>query len=321
MEHRRLGASALQVSALCLGTMNFGPRTAEADAHRILDAALDAGIDFVDTADQYGGVLGEGVTESIIGRWLAARPSRRDRIVLATKVHEPMGEGPNERGLSARHIRDACDASLRRLGVDHVDLYQMHHIDRAASPAEVWEAMDRLHAEGKISYVGTSNFPGFEIARYDEHARARGRLGLVSEQSLYHLLERRVELEVLPACERYGLGFVVWSPLAGGLLAGPPEAGAQRRTSDAAREARSRHRAAIEGFEALAAELGRTPATLAHAWLLARPGVTATIVGPATIEQLESVLGAVELALPEAALARLDELFPPCGPAPEAYAW
>ena len=321
MEYRRLGRSALRVSTLCLGTMNFGPRTPEGDAFRILDAAVDAGINFVDTADQYGGALGVGTTESILGRWFAQRPGSRERIVLATKVHEPMSEDVNDRGLSARHIRAACDASLRRLGVDHVDLYQMHHLDRAASVEEIGEATERLHAQGKITYLGSSNFPGWSIARHCERARARGRLGLVSEQSLYNLLERRVELEVLPACREYGLGLIPWSPLAGGALAGSGHAGAGRRASDAVRDARVRHAEPLAAFEALAGELETTPSNLALAWLLHQDGVTATIVGPADVDQLSSTLDVPDLALDDATLARIDTLFPPCGPAPEAYAW
>ena len=184
MTYRRLGRSALQVSALCLGTMNFGPRTPEADAHAILDAAVEGGIKFIDTANQYGGHLGVGTTETLLGRWLAQDKARRDRIVLATKVHEPMSDDINDRGLSARHIQMACDASLTRLGVDQIDLYQMHHIDRAAPMDEIWQAMDRLIAQGKITYVGSSNFPGWKIAQASETARARHGLGLVCEQSL-----------------------------------------------------------------------------------------------------------------------------------------
>ncbi|MDP2010162.1 MAG: aldo/keto reductase, partial [Phenylobacterium sp.] len=164
MKYRQLGRSALKVSELCLGTMNFGPRTSETESFAVLDAAVEAGINFVDTANQYGGRLGVGTTETILGRWLAQDPSRRDRIVLATKVHEPMSDDVNDRGLSARHIQMACDASLKRLQVDHIDLYQMHHIDRLAPAEEIWQAMDRLIAQGKITYVGSSNFPGWKIA-------------------------------------------------------------------------------------------------------------------------------------------------------------
>jgi aryl-alcohol dehydrogenase-like predicted oxidoreductase len=321
MEYRRLGRSALRVSTLCLGTMNFGLRTPEARAFDVLDAAVDAGINFLDTANQYGGTLGVGATESILGRWFAQRPGRRERMVLATKVHEPMSEDVNDRGLSARHIRAACNASLARLGVEHVDLYQFHHLDRAASVEEIGEATERLISEGKITYLGSSNFPGWTIAQHCERARAHGRLGLVAEQSVYNLLERRVELEVLPACREYGLGLIPWSPLAGGALAGDAAGQEGRRASDAVRAVRARHEQSLTAFETLAEELGVMPSVLALAWLLHQGAVTATIVGPADVAQLESVLAVPELTLDDATLARIDTLFPPCGPAPEAYAW
>lgn len=322
MKYRPLGRSALKVSALCLGTMNFGPRTSEPDSFAILDAALEAGINFVDTADQYGGHLGVGTTESLLGRWLAQDPARRDRIVLATKVHEPMSDDVNDRGLSARHIQRACEASLKRLGVDHIDLYQMHHIDRAAPIEEIWQAMDWLIAEGKITYVGTSNFPGWSIAQASEKAIARGRLGLVAEQSLYNLIERRAELEVLPACRAYGLGVITWSPLAGGLLAGAPgpDDGGRRQSDDAVRAAAARA-AQLGRFAALCADLGETPSAIALAWLLHQSGVVSTIIGPRALDQLTSVLHVPGLELSAATLAALDDIFPPCGPAPEAYAW
>ena len=322
MKYRPLGRSALKVSELCLGTMNFGPRTSEPDSFEILDAALEAGINFIDTADQYGGHLGVGTTETILGRWLAQDPARRDRIVLATKVHEPMSDDLNDRGLSARHIQRACDASLRRLGVDHIDLYQMHHIDRTAPVEEIWQAMDRLIAQGKITYVGCSNFPGWSIAQASEKAIARGRLGLVSEQSLYNLIERRAELEVLPACRAYGLGVITWSPLAGGLLAGagPPDPGGRRQSEDAVHAAATRADQ-LDRFAALCRDVHQFPGAVALAWLLHQPGVVSTIIGPRALEQLTSVLHVPELTLGVETLAALDEIFPACGPAPEAYAW
>lgn len=216
MQYRQLGRSALKVSELCLGTMNFGPRTREAESFEILNQAVNAGINFIDTANQYGGDLGVGTTETILGKWLAEDSSRRDRLVLATKVYEPMSDDVNDRGLSARHIQLACDASLKRLGIDHIDLYQMHHIDRLAPIEEIWQAMERLISQGKITYVGSSNFPGWAIARANEKAIAKQQMGLISEQSIYNLIERRVELEVIPACREYGLGLIPWSPQAGG---------------------------------------------------------------------------------------------------------
>ncbi|MDP3868552.1 aldo/keto reductase [Phenylobacterium sp.] len=319
MKYRQLGRSALKVSELCLGTMNFGPRTSETESFAVLDAAVEAGINFVDTANQYGGRLGVGITETILGRWLAQDAGRRDRIVLATKVHEPMSDDVNDRGLSARHIQMACDASLKRLRVDHIDLYQMHHIDRLAPAEEIWQAMDRLIAQGKITYVGSSNFPGWKIAQLNE--RAQPRLGLVSEQSLYNLIERRAEMEVIPACQAYGLGVIAWSPLAGGLLAGNASANAGRRQTDDMKRAATTRADQLSRFADLCAELGRSQSAVALAWLLHQPGLTATIIGPGSLEQLTSILHAPDIELGADLLAKIDAIFPPVGPAPEAYAW
>ena len=321
LKYRQLGRSALKVSELCLGTMNFGPQTPEAEAFAILDAAVEAGINFIDTANQYGGHLGVGTTETILGRWLARNPGRRDRLVLATKVHEPMSDDINDRGLSARHIQMACDASLKRLQVDHIDLYQMHHIDRLAPIEEIWQAMDRLRAQGKITYVGSSNFTGWKIAQANERAKAQHQLGLVAEQSLYNLIERRAELEVIPACLEYGLGLIPWSPLAGGLLAGRPTSGEGRRTAGHLKQAAATREAQLGEFEALCRDLGHSPGVIALAWLLHQPGVCATIIGPRTRDQLVDALSVPEVQLSAETLARLDGIFPPCGPAPEAYAW
>ena len=321
MHYRFLGRTALSVSELCLGTMNFGPRTAEEDAFRILGKALDSGINFVDTADQYGGELGVGTTETILGKWFAQDKSRRDTLVLATKVHEPMSDDINDRGLSARHIQMACDASLKRLGAEHIDLYQMHHIDRRAPIEEIWQAMERLIAQGKITYVGSSNFPGWMIAAANEKAASRGGLGLVAEQSLYNLMERRIELEVLPAAQAYGLGIIPWSPLAGGLLADQSSQKSGRRQTAELQAALAEHKEALADFAELAAELNEPQSAIALAWLLHQPGVTSTIIGPASLEQLESVLHVPEIGLSDETLSRLDQIFPPVGPAPEAYAW
>src|SRR5262245_46805350 len=196
MQYARLGRTGLRVSRLCLGTMNFGPQTSEPDSFAIMDAALEHGINFFDTANVYGWKTGEGVTEQIIGRWLAQGGGRRERVVLATKVYGRMGDLPNESRLSAHHIRRACDESLRRLKTDRIDLYQMHHIDRDTPWEEIWQAMEQLVAAGKIIYVGSSNFAGWHIAQACSTARARSFLGLVSEQSFYNLRVRTVELEV-----------------------------------------------------------------------------------------------------------------------------
>lgn len=322
MEYTHLGRTGVLVSRLCLGTMNFGPKTEEADAHAIMDRALEHGINFFDTANVYGQVLGEGVTERIIGRWFASGDGRRDKVVLATKVHNTMGEWPNERGLSARHILRACDESLRRLQTDRIDVYQMHHVDRGSSWDEIWQAMETLVQQGKIVYVGSSNFAGWHIAQANEAAGPRHLLGLSSEQCLYNLTDRMSELEVLPACDGYGMGVIPWSPLAGGLLGGvlqKIEEGS-RRAEDA--EEIERKRPQLEAYEKVCADLGERPADVALGWLLANPVITAPIIGPRTIEQLDGSLRALEVSLDDAAKAKLDEIFPgPGGAAPEAYAW
>jgi aryl-alcohol dehydrogenase-like predicted oxidoreductase len=302
--------------------MNFGPETSESDSFRIMDRALEHGINFFDTADVYGWRTGEGVTEQIIGRWLA-QGNRRDKIVLATKVYGKMGDGPNEGRLSALHIRRACEESLRRLKTDHIDLYQMHHVDRDTPWDEIWQAMEVLVTQGKVVYVGSSNFAGWHIAQANEQARQRHFLGLVSEQSKYSLLERTIELEVLPACEAYGLALIPWSPLASGALAGTErQSGGGRREGTQGKAMREKHSQRIEQFVALCRQLGEEPANVAIAWLLHNPVVTAPIIGPRTIEQLDASLRATEIRIDAAALAKLDEMFPgPGRPAPEAYAW
>ncbi|OYU69272.1 MAG: aldo/keto reductase [Alphaproteobacteria bacterium PA2] len=321
MKYRQLGRSALKVSEVCLGTMNFGPRTSREDSFAILDAAVGAGVNFIDTANQYGGHLGVGTTETLLGEWLAQDRARRDRLVLATKVHEPMSDDINDRGLSARHIQMACDASLKRLQVDHIDLYQMHHIDRSAPMDEIWQAMDRLRAQGKITYVGSSNFPGWKIAQANERAMAARQLGLICEQSLYNLVERRIELEVLPACQEYGVGVIAWSPLAGGLLAGPSQDASGRRSAGNISEAASKRAGQLAAYADLCSSLGKSPSLVAIAWLLHQKGVASAIIGPRTLDQFTSLLAAPDLQMDPDVLGRLDAIFPACGPAPEAYAW
>jgi NDP-hexose C3-ketoreductase / dTDP-4-oxo-2-deoxy-alpha-D-pentos-2-ene 2,3-reductase len=324
MDYTHLGRSGVSVSRICLGTMNFGAATAPADAHVIMDRALEEGINFWDTANTYGRPRAEGVTEQVIGDWFRGGSGRRDKVVLATKLYGGSGEWPNDRFLSAVNIRRACEDSLRRLGTDRIDLYQMHHIDRATPWPEIWEAMSVLRTQGKIIYVGSSNFAGWHLAQAQEAARAFGAFGLVSEQSLYNLAARTVELEVLPACLGYGLGVLPWSPLHGGLLGGVlrKEAERGRRAEGRAAEALPAMRAQIEAYEDFCADLGQEPALVGLAWLLHQPAVTAPIVGPRTLGQLEGALGSLKITLDGAALARLDSIFPgPGGPAPEAYAW
>ncbi|MCX5209139.1 aldo/keto reductase [Kitasatospora sp. NBC_00240] len=323
MEYTHLGRTGLTVSRLCLGTMNFGPHTEEADAHRIMDAAHEQGINFFDTANTYGGHGTRGRTEEIIGGWFARGGGRRERTVLATKLYGETGTWPNEGKLSALNIRRAVDASLRRLQTDYIDLYQMHHIDRETPWEEIWQAMEVLVAQGKIVYVGSSNFAGWHIAQAQEAARARNFLGLTSEQSRYNLLERSVELEVVPAAQHYGLGLIPWSPLHGGLLGGVlrKEHQGVRRSQDRQAEALAAHRDQIQAYEDLAAELGHEPGDLALAWLLSRPAVTAPIVGPRTPEQLLAAVRALDVSPDRKTLDRLDEIFPGHRTAPEDYAW
>ena len=323
MQYVQLGRSGVKVSRLCLGTMNFGPETTEADSFAIMDRALELGLNFFDTANVYGWKLGEGWTEHILGRWFAQGGGRRERVVLATKVYGRMGDWPNASRLSALHIKRACEASLRRLQTDCIDLYQMHHVDRDTPWDEIWQAMEQLVREGKILYVGTSNFAGWQLAQGQDLARSRHFLGIVSEQSLYNLTERTIELEVIPACLAYGIGLIPWSPLARGLLAGAltPATVGRRADQDLQQEVQ-KHRAKLEAFERLCQELGERPADVALAWLLHQPAVTSPIIGPRTLEQLDGTMRVMNLTLGADTLKRLDDLFPgPGGPAPEAYAW
>ncbi|MGW0708265.1 aldo/keto reductase [Streptomyces sp. NPDC002643] len=330
MKYTQLGRTGLKVSRLVLGTMNFGPQTDEAGSHTIMDAALDSGINFFDTANIYGWGENKGRTESIIGNWFAKGGERRDKVVLATKVYGNMGADdaawPNHEKLSAVNIRRAVDASLKRLRTDHIDVYQFHHIDRDTPFEEIWQAVDVLVQQGKILYAGSSNFPGYKIAQANETAARRGgTIGLVSEQCLYNLYERRAEMEVIPAAREYGLGVIPWSPLHGGALGGvlKKEVKGGRRAEGRAAGAMSGPdvHAKIQAYEDLIDKHGLEPGEVALAWLLTRPGVTGPIVGPRTAEQLESALRAVELELSEELLAGLDEIFPGPGPSPEAFAW
>lgn len=323
MEYVNLGRSGLKVSRLCLGTMNFGPHTTEPESYAIMDRALDLGFNFFDTANVYGWKVGEGVTENIIGRWLAQGGSRRENIVLATKVYGRMGEGQNDRRLSAYHIRRACDESLRRLQTDHIDLFQMHHIDRETPWEEIWQAMEVLVQQGKVLYIGSSNFAALHIAQAQYEAKARHFMGLVSEQSLYNLNTRMIELEVIPACITFGLGLIPYSPLDRGLLGGTPQKITQgRRASENAQKEIAAHKEKLESYENLCAEIGENPAAVALAWLLHNPAVTAPIIGPRTEEHLVASLRSLEIELNVDFLQKLDVIWPgPGGHAPEAYAW
>ena len=325
MDYRQLGRTGLKVSPLCLGTMNFGPETGEEDSHAIMDRALELGINFWDSANVYGrtGGQGRGLTEEILGRWFEKNPEKRDSVVIATKVYGKMGDGPNDQRLSAYHIRRAVHDSLRRLKTDRIDLYQMHHVDRLTPWEEVWQAMEQLVQEGSVLYVGSSNFAAWNITEANLLARQRHFLGLVSEQSLYNLNARMIELEVIPACQHLGVGLIPWSPLGGGLLGGVLQKVQEgRRASERMQGQIEQHRAQLEQYEALCKDLGQPPADVALAWLLHQPAVTAPIIGPRTMEQLEGNLKSADLKLDEATLKKLDEIWPgPGGQAPEAYAW
>jgi len=323
MEYTNLGRTGLKVSRLCLGTMNFGPQTDEESSHEIMDQALEQGINFFDTANVYGWEVGEGITEQIIGRWHAKGGGRREKIVLASKVYGRMGDGPNQRRLSAKHIRQACEDSLRRLQTDYLDLFQMHHVDRETPWEEIWQAMEQLVAQGKVLYVGSSNFAGLHIAKAQFSARERHFLGLVSEQSLYNLIDRMIELEVVPTCREFGLGIIPYSPLAGGLLGGVLQIESQgRRSSDNIKKKIQEYADQLRTYEAFCDEIGKEPANVALAWLLTNPTVTAPIIGPRTMDQLDNSLKSLEISFSDEQLVKLTSIWPgPGGEAPEAYAW
>jgi aryl-alcohol dehydrogenase-like predicted oxidoreductase len=322
MEYTHLGRSGLSVSRLCLGTMNFGWQTPEEDSHAIMDRALQEGINFFDTANVYGFSEGKGRTEEVIGTWFSQGGERRERTVLATKVYGGMTDWPNDTFLSARNIVRACEASLRRLQTDWIDLYQFHHVDLETPWEEIWQACERLVAQGKVLYVGSSNHAGWQIAAANEAAARRNFQGLVSEQSIYNLLTRQIELEVIPAAQHYGVGIIPWSPLAGGLLGGVLEKQAGgRRDDDRVRERVEKHRPALEAYETFCKDIGHAPGDVGLAWLLHQEAVTAPIVGPRTMEQFESALRALDVTLDDAQLARLDEIFPGYRAAPMEYAW
>jgi aryl-alcohol dehydrogenase-like predicted oxidoreductase len=330
MEYRQLGKSGVLVSPLCLGTMNFGWHTEEQDSFDIMDKALDIGINYFDTADVYGWANEKGLTEEIIGRWLAKGEGRRDAIVLATKVYNHMDRSdrrpePNrdQRKLSAMKIIRHCEDSLKRLKTDRIDIFQMHHVDRNCPVEEVWEAMDTLKKQGKIVYAASSNFAGWDIAKYNEMARSLGMVGLVSEQSIYNLNKRMIELEVIPACRDYGMGLIPWSPLEAGLLAGVLEKEREgRRSGKKVDQMIEEHGDQLKDYEDLCKDIGEEPAIVALAWLLNNPVVTAPIIGPRTMEQLTSSEKATGFKLDQDTLEKLDEIWPgPGGESPEAYAW
>jgi aryl-alcohol dehydrogenase-like predicted oxidoreductase len=310
------------VSKLCLGTMNFGAITPEKESLKILDRSLELGINFFDTANVYGGKRGKGITEKIIGRWLAKGGGRRENIVLATKVYGEMGNGVNDRHLSAYHIKKSCEDSLSRLKTDRIDLYQMHHVHRETPWDEIWQAMEQLITEGKIIYVGSSNFAGWDVATACQEAGKRNLLGLVSEQSKYNLFNRKIEREMIPACQYYGVGIIPWSPLEGGILGGViKKTGTGRRNSNENIDKLKHSRNQIVRWEKFCKNIGEDPANVALAWLIHQDGITSPIIGPRTFQQLNSSMRSMEVKFDNESLEKLDVIFPPAGQSPQYYAW
>ena len=334
MQYEKLGRSNLMVSKICLGTMHFGPYASEADAFGIMDRALELGINFFDTANVYGGPGNRGRSEQIIGNWFGQRPGSRDQVVLATKVYHSMADGdvPNEeRGISSYKVRRHVADSLRRLQTDHIDLYQVHHFDRRVAPEEFWGTFEKLVADGDVLYVGSSNFPGWGLAKFQMQAWQRGFMGLISEQTQYNLLNRIPELEVLPAAHDFGIGILAYMPLAGGLLTGKLQAAEGSRTRALEVEYGIKlgpENTQFADFSTLCREIGEPEPIVAIAWTLNNPAVPSVIVGIRTVEQLDGIARAAELELSPAVMQRLDEIFSinrgrPLRPgaAPEAYAW
>lgn len=333
MRYTRLGKSNLKVSRICLGTMHFGNRTSEEEAIKIMDRALDMGINFWDTANVYSGPGRRGTSEAIIGRYFQAHKGSRDRVVLATKVWGPMEDvdDPNyERGISAYKVRKQVNDSLERLQTDRIDLYQVHHFDRSITLEEFWGMFEKLVADGKVMYMGSSNFPGWGLAKFQAAAMQRGLLGLISEQTMYSLLCRWPELEVLPAALDLGIGVIPYMPLAGGILTAKVQSEEGSRTASVEEEyGIPVNSDQIKVFQALCSDLGESPVAVAIAWTLAQPAVSSAIVGVRTLAHLDDLERASELDLNEGTLKRLDELFDTnkgrpirtSQPAPEAYAW
>ncbi len=334
MQYNKLGRSTMSVSKICLGTMHFGPKASEQESHAILDKALDLGINFVDTANVYGGEAGRGRSEEIVGSWFAARAGARDEVVLATKVYHPMGDlgiARDETGFSAYKVRKHLADSLRRLQTDRIDLYQIHHIDEQVSAEELWGTYERIVAQGDVLYAGSSNYSGWGLARAQMQAWQRGFVGFVSEQTQYNLLSRVPEMEVLPAAQEFGIGVIVYMPLAGGLLTGKTESFDGSRTRQVEEEYGIRlgpENSQFRDFSALCREIGEPEHVVATAWVLQHPAVDSAIVGVRTVDQLDGLSRASELSLDHSAMTRLDEIFDinrgrriGAGRSPQAHAW
>ena len=314
MDYRLFGRTGVRVSPLCIGAMNFGDATDEAESFRIVDRALDAGLNFIDTANSYNG----GESERIVGRALA-RDGKRERVFLATKAFNPVGPGPNDRGNSRLHITRACEDSLRRLGTDRIDLYQMHRHDPDTPVDETLAALTDLVRQGKVRYVGCSTHPAWRVMEALMASELKGLVRYVSEQPPYNLLDRRIENELVPLCLAHGLAIIPWAPMAQGVLAGryddaaapPSDSRAARRGGIYAQRVTQRGVEVGRRFVALAQDAGIPPDQLALLWVRDQPGVTAPIYGPRTLEQLERVLPMLELRLSDELRAACDELVPP----------
>lgn len=323
MEYVNLGQSGLKVSRACLGAMNFGTSNeapcGEAEAKRVIDAFLDAGYNFIDTANVYTG----GQSEEIVGR---AVGNRRDSVVIATKARGPQGPGPNDVGLSRLHLTRALEASLRRLNTDYVDLYQMHAWDAETPIEETMATLDGFVRAGKVRYIGCSNFTGSQIVEAQWAAARQNGTPFISLQPRYSLLAREIEADVLPACMRHGLGTLIYSPLAGGMLSGkyrqgeePPEDSRFGRRARAGGNTRmasmltDRNFEIVETVRSVAAELDATPAAVSIAWCMTRRGVTSAIIGPRTLEQMDECLAGMELSLPDESLKALSDVSRPAG--------
>jgi aryl-alcohol dehydrogenase-like predicted oxidoreductase len=324
-----LGKTGMKISRLCLGTWNFGTVTDEKEAFRIMDAAVDAGINFFDTANGYPEYGKSGLTEKIIGRWFAQGGGRREKTVLATKVYtftEDPNDGPNEgHGLSTYKIRRHLEASLKRLQTEHIELYQMHHVDTSVTWDELWDVFESSFIQGKIDYVGSCNFAGLHLMQAHMDARKRHFLGLVSEQHKYNLLCRLPELELIPTVEYLNIGLLPYSPLAEGRLAGSrlfDQAKSRRKPVDTGTEKGRKLQEQLGAYAELCTGIGESESNVAIAWLLSNKAVTSPVIGPRTADQLTGILRALEIKLDSDTLNKLDEIFPgPGGSAPKAYAW
>ena len=316
MEYRSLGRTGAQVSALCLGCMNWGDPnsgTSEEDSIRIMHRAIDAGINFFDTADVYS----RGISETITGKALAQN-GRRDRVFLATKVYNKMDDiDPNAWGSHRYHIMKACEDSLRRLGTDHIDLYQMHRPKSSIPIDETLRALDDLIRQGKVRYIGTSTFGAWQLVESLWAAKELGLNRFICEQPPYNLLDRRIERELLPCCRTYGIGVIPWAPIAGGLLTGkyrlnqPRPQGARYEKGAFANRDNDRALAKVEEYLHYCEGRQVAPAHFALAWCLAQTGVTSPIIGPRTMEQMEDYLKALDVTITEEDSKQMDAIFEP----------